>query len=323
MNPDDVQLARRFAEMYRMLGYQPLPSNCDPAGKKKPLCKFKHLWCAWSESDLFAQFPTTNIQVMAGRFWGLAVLDFDGPEAVDYAAKRWPKLPRTWTVVSGGGGVHQWFTIARSGPERRKCFLWKGDGEHQGIELLCDGSLITAPPSIHLKTGKRYRFLAGHSPREIRRPAPLPAWVLKLPEVGRVEALPVPEVKVAVRRPGLQGRVEIEDLLAAIPDKSAVARDLWGLRFAANAAESDGWVSVHDFNREDRNPSARFHLGTGGFWRPGEPVISFLRLGVAMGHYRDLRECLGDLAERFNVTASGGGRGRDQERRGVRSSQRV
>jgi hypothetical protein len=63
--------------------------------------------------------------------------------------------------------------------------------------------------------------------------------------------------------------------------------------------ESDGWVSVHDFNRPDVHPSARFHLVTGGFWRPGEPVTSFLRLGVAMGHYRDWREAGDDLAERF------------------------
>lgn len=313
MDADDVQLARRFAELYRALGYQPLPSNCDPSGKKKPLCKFKHLWAEPTSEDLFARWPTTNIQVMAGRFWGLAVLDFDGPEAVAWAAANWPTLPRTWTVVSGGGGVHAWFTVDRRGPERRKCFLWKGDGPHQGIELLCDGSLITAPPSLHLKTGKRYRFLAGRSPRDMRRPAPLPAWVWSLPEVGKPDPpAPAPVAKVEpVRRPGMRpGSVRAEDVLLAIPDKAAVARDLWGLRFASNAAESDGWVSVHDFNRDDRNPSARFHLGTGGFWRPGEPVISFLRLGVAMGHYADWRECLDDLAARYNVTRNGGGYGR-------------
>lgn len=310
MNAEDVSLARTFAELYRSLGYQPLPSNCDPAGKKKPLCKFKHLWAEWADSDLFAQFPTTNLQVMAGRHWGLAVLDFDGPESVAYAAKEWPKLPRTWTVASGGGGVHHWFSIDRRGPERRKCFLWKGDGEHQGIELLCDGSLITAPPSIHLKTGKRYRFLAGHSPRDMRRPAPLPGWVLRLPEVGKSDAPTVPVVRLEPRITGCaRGRHRFEDVAAAIVDKASVARDLWGLRFASNAAESDGWVSVHDFNREDRNPSARFCLATGGFWRPGEPVISFFSLGVAMGHYRDRLECLEDLAARFNVTASGGGHG--------------
>ena len=161
-----------------------------------------------------------------------------------------------------------------------------------------------APPSIHPKTDRPYRWRDGWCPRTLARPAMVPAFVLAMPAVDeKPKAAPVARpafrrLAHAGMRPG--GRYEIADVMAAIPDLSAVARDVWGLRFAGGP-ESNGWVSVHDFNREDRTPSARFHLGTGLFWRPGERVVPFFQLGVEMGHYADFRESLADIAARFHV----------------------
>lgn len=314
MDPIAVRHAKDAAARFRAMGYQPLPSDPRPhseGGRKKPLCRFAEWWEAPAPDDLFERFETTNIQVMTGRYWGLAVLDLDGKEGVEHVRKHWVELPRTWVSRSGDHGEHHWFTVGRNWKEKRKCRLWgvwepetrdgKGDWRpHVGVELLCDRSLVMAPPSIHPKTGRKYVWEYGCSPRDMDRPAMAPPWLWSYPEMKPPQPdrewqpaaplMPSPPRSERKRVPDWRRVVE------AIPDKAALVRT-WGLRFARNACESEGWVSVHDFNREDKNPSARFNIRTGQFWRPGEPPISLPWLGVAMGVYRDVRECVAALAD--------------------------
>ncbi len=308
---DPVARARAWANLYRSMGYQPLPSDPNPPDgrRKKPLCKYADLWETEAQADLFDRFPTTNIQLMTGRRWSLAVLDFDGSLAIEHSAKHWPKLPRTWTTFHSRGGStsrHCWFGLPSGIPERRKTILWQGEGKHEAIELLMDRSLVMAPPSVHPVTGNRYGFQIG--PREMRRPAMLPNWVLRLPLV-----LPARETQgltpISPRGEELYTTsytkckptgLSVRHILDSLPDKVSIAKS-WGLRFARESAESDGWVSVHDYDREDRNPSARFHVGTGGFWRPGCKVVPFCQLAADMGVYRDWKECASALAEQFNI----------------------
>lgn len=313
---DPVAAARRWAALYRSWGYQPLPSDDRPAsegGRKKPLVRFAHLWEAPAGEDLFARFRTRNVQLMTGRRWDLAVLDLDGPEAVRRVTAEWPKLPRTWTVWHSRGGRegrHLWFRLPRGLGERRKRVLWaEWDGaaggwrKHAAVELLIDGSLVVAPPSVHPETRNAYGFAAGLSPANLPRPALLPCWVLDMPPVAPPESARPPAAPVAPPPPpaGRGGpRASLRHVLDAITDKASVARDLWGLRFAARPSESAGWVSCHDPFREDANPSARFHLGTGGLWRPGERVVPFCEIPVRLGLFRDYRETVADLSARFN-----------------------
>lgn len=311
---DAVRAARKWAKFYRRAGYQPLPSAMD---KKKPLVKFADHW-ECEAPDHFARIETTNIQVMTGRYWDLCVVDLDGPDAIQIF-DRWTRCrgytPRTWVTGTGGGGMHLWFSLPPGLPPMPKRLLWgrwdasardgRGDwAKHEAIELLCDHSLVIAPPSIHPTTGRVYRFAAGRSPREIARPATIPGWLLGMPhlERPRPEPEPAPAPRPAVHVPS--GRhADYRDVLDAIPDKVAVARS-WGLRFPRSLNESDGWITCHDFNREDVNPSARFHREGGRFWRPGELSISLFELGAELRAYRDWRECCQSLAVEYGVIPS-------------------
>lgn len=329
MNAQRVALAREWARVYREMGYQPLPSDPRPqdeTGKekrKKPLCHYAQWWEAPADPDLFDRFATTNLQVMTGRHWGLCVLDLDGEAAVEHVERNWRPLPRTWTSWHSGGGRasrHLWFSLPPGlTEERRRSRLWgvwdgearegKGDWQHHtAVELLCDRSLVMAPPSIHPKTGNPYGFLRDRSPfaKGLQRPAMLPEWVWRMPHMEAPRPGPEPEL-VPLARPRAQktagGKADWRHVLDSLPSKRYVAAQ-WGLRFARNGSESDGWVSVHDFDREDRNPSARFNVESGRFWRPGmgqSQTLSLFELGAEMGHYRDWSECLDALADHYGL----------------------
>lgn len=308
---DTLATARKWVWFYRSLGYQPLPSRPDA---KRPLIKFADLWEQAAPIDLWDRNPSTNLQLMTGRVWRLAVIDLDGGEAIAKWKEFRKPCPRTWETESGGGGKHLWFSLPDGlppTPRRRLWGIWdatardgKGDWEkHKAIELLCDRSLVMAPPSVHPTTGRVYRFLPGCSPKQIRRPALMPRWILDLP---RVEA-PRPAIEVAevvTPRPFITrpkgSRPDPRAVLDAIPSKAGVAKS-WGLRFASDARPAKGWVSVHDFNRADANPSAQFNILSGRFWRPGEQTMSLFDLGAAMGIYATWQDCLWSLAVEYRV----------------------
>jgi hypothetical protein len=300
-----VRAARRWANFYQSRGFMPLPSTLSEPGSKRkghPPCKFGAWWEGGGPSadDLWARWPCPNIQIMTGRHWRLAAIDLDGPDAIDAFTKLGPTIPRTWESTSGGGGRHLWFSLPDGLPEMPKRLIWQGGGHHSAIELLCDRSLLMAPPSIH-PSGRLYRFRAQCSPRVLTRPAMIPKWILDLPDVRKAESAsaPVPNQAPRPERKVLSGPMpnwmDRQDVLMAIADKVSVARS-WGLRIAERSSESNGWISCHDFDREDRTPSARFHPLTGRFWRPGMIPMSLFDLGVALGHYADWRSCCADLA---------------------------
>lgn len=320
---DTVRLAetRRWVQLYRRLGFQPLPSRMDdPQKRKKPCCAYAQWWEAPAPLDeLWKRYETLNIQVMTGRFWGLCVLDLDGGPAIE----EWGRLaakhggcPDTWVSHSGGGGQHWWFSTPRGMAETGKSVLWavwdeeaKGWKKHQAIELLCDRSLVMAPPSVHPKTGRVYKWLdKRHSPlgRGLVRPELLPAWVLKLPRVTAPRQAPAPVVSIPMRtvtRPkGVRWRSA--DVLEAIHDKASLAAS-WGLRFATRRENAAGWMQVHAIGREDRNPSASFSESKGGrYWEPGQKSIGLFDLAVQLGVYASYWDAVSDLADRYHVRSS-------------------
>lgn len=305
MDPKRIALARRWAGYYRAeFGWNCLPS--DPA-KKKPLVRFADWWEASCPADLLDRMPTTNLQIMTGVRWGLCVLDLDGPSAVAVAAS-WG-LPRTWESFHGNGrgSRHLWFRTPRDAEPRGKAILWTDGEKHSAVELLADRCLVMAPPSIHPKSGRPYEFTRGRSPLDLAL-ATLPGWAWRLPNLAArptegAATVAAPSPRPTPIRPtgrASRGRLDWRVVLDSLPDLRVVA-GCWGLRFARSSAESNGWVSVHDFNREDSNPSARFNLHTGKFWRPGERPISLFELGVQLGHYRDWRECCEALADHYGV----------------------
>ncbi len=303
MNPKDIALAEEWASIYRMRGFQPLPSSPD---KKKPLCRFAHWWESKAPDDLFKRFPTSQIQVMTGIYWSLLIIDLDGEDA----KKRWDRIgitPRTWiTHREGGNSHHIWFKIPQwvSGPLPTG-FVWRGKEDHSGIERLCDHALVTVPPSRYVKDHRlRYRFLdRGHSPFGLGIPANAPRWVLDL-EILRLrpaesERLSYPSIPIApCRRVATPAsiRLTVDEILACFPDKVSLTRS-WGVKFASRLGNR-AWAPCHSVDREDIHPSAAINRQSGYYVDRGSGLkLSLFDLGVRLGVFRDRREAFQTLAQ--------------------------
>jgi hypothetical protein len=300
----DIDLARRWAENYRLKGYNPLPSAmASPEGRKKPLCAYACYWEEPAPAGLFLRFPTSNIQLVTGRRWQLLVIDLDGPEAIE----QWDRLgrcPWTWITHSGGNGRHIWFRLPE-GLSRPlpSVTLWKGVGPHSAIERLCDQKLVMVPPSIHPRTGKRYRFLSrAHSPSGVTRPAMCPDWVLALQPVEPERTVEPFRSRVSLPLTDVRLRYRVDDVLDAILDKPNLAAT-WGLRLASRPCRSAGWVSCHALDRPDNNPSARISIETGRYWEPGDGAIGLFDLAVRLGAYGSWTEAVNDLGDQLRVAA--------------------
>lgn len=321
MNPEDIELCRQWAAIYRMRGFNPLPSSVDDTKRKKPMCRFAQWWESPAPEDLFDKCVTTNIQLMTGRHWRLMVIDLDGPEAEQRFAKM-GRVPPTWISQSGGGGKHLWFRLPDNYQSPLpKGFLWESQARldaiefnrtaepdqriglpHEAIERLCDKSLVMAPPSIHPKTGERYKFLdQRQSPLKMPLPANAPQWVLDLDIIrAKQQETVMPLHSPAVTVVSSQGKreFEIDLVLAAIHDKVDLA-SRWGLRITGTASER-GWVPCRAFDRPDHNPSAAIHRDTGVYVDLGSgTTLSYLNLSVAIGVYRDRKDALLDLGRSY------------------------
>lgn len=291
MGTPDIDLCRRWAAFYRERGFQPLPSRSD---EKRPMCRFADWWERPAPADLFDRHPTTNIQVMTGRFWRLLVIDLDGPSALE-EWKSWfgGHGLDTWVTHSGGDGRHLWFRIPAAYPRPLpKAFIWKGDGNHAAIERICDKSLIMAPPSIHPKTGQRYRFLSrAQSPKGIPMPADCPAWVLaRAPISLNRGAFPTTGGLVGQ---AVRGPKSSRDWRPSQPVPYLVQS--WGVRLAGKPS-AKGWIPCHAIDREDRRPSAAIHAESGYYVDQGSGArMSLYDLAVSLGVYRDRAEAVASL----------------------------
>lgn len=292
----DIRLALRSAEFFRARGFDVLPS--DPA-KKKPLCRFAEFWDAPAPTDLLDRFPTSNLQIICGRRPRLLIIDLDGPEARGWWARQAGRKPRTWTTHSGGDGLHLWYRLpadyARPLP---KAFLWKGDGEHSAVERLCDKSLVMAPPSIHPKTGRRYKFTSDGGPDRIPMPADCPRWVLELPPL-KTEVVPVLPVRPREKLTAGSGRYRASDVVEAIPDVIALTAS-WGVRFGRDTGRD--WVECHAIGREDRHPSAAVNRRTGSYVDKGSDVkLGLFDLAATLGVASDWRDAVASLGDRYRA----------------------
>lgn len=297
-----IESVIKWKNHYTSLGYQAVPSRTDV---KRPMVRFGDYWDKPFPQGTFEQFPTTNLQIMLGRHWGLLVIDLDGTEAIEHF-RYLGRSPRTWVTHSGGGGgEHWWYTISRSGPPIPRADLWRTDADRprkkgdSAIERLCERSLIVAPPSIHPKTGVKYQFRSpSESPiaRGLTRPAPAPHWILSLPPLATPKKItartPVATMPLGERRGSATATPSRDLVIHAIDDKVALARS-WGLRIASERPSGSGWISVHSVTREDRTPSASFHVESGTYLDfVTRESLSLFDLGVALNQFIDWREAV-------------------------------
>ena len=305
----NIAEAARWADFLRSRGFNVLPSDPNPTdGRKKPLCRYAHYRETAAPADLFDRFPTSNLQVMTGRFWRLLVIDLDGPESIEWWNGLDQSIPRTWAVRSGGGGLHVWFRL-RAGMTRElpKAILWKGDGKHSAAERLCDKSLAMAPPSIHPVTGKRYTWANDGPyvpPTRLAMPGDCPRWLLDLPPI-RSEVVPYvsPVRPDSPRIVTASGRYRASDVRESIPDVLALVAS-WGVKFGTDTGRD--WVECHALGREDRNPSAAINRRTGSYDDKGTGTsMGLFDLAVALGQYADWRDAVADLGERYRAAQQG------------------
>lgn len=319
----DVAFAKEWAWFYRSLGLNPLPSSRH---RRMPAIAHRYGGPAYAQFWLDS-FPASgwlesgarNIQVPCGVRWGLAVIDLDGPEAL----AAWESMclfrdnPPTWAVRSGSGvGLHLWYVIPEGVDELPKRLLWGIWDESSGkwlresrVELLGDRTLAVAPPSIHVETGRRYEWLPGRSPADLRRPAVLPSWVLDIPPCqppGRTYAPSHRENPFVLPRPfagslpsGL--RYKLDDVDDAVRlHRLPIVRG-WGLRVTSERINQRGFVSCRAIGREDRHPSASFDPNRGYYSEKDGPCYPFFVLGQVLGAYPDWRTCVNDLGDHFGV----------------------
>lgn len=147
---------------------------CGSAGKH-PLVR-RGLYEATTDGDVIKEWwrrwRSANIGVATGAESGIAVIDIDLPTALESLEPLMEAgLSVTLTGLTGGGGVHLFYTTKDAELGNSAGRLPGFDGELPGIDLRGNGGYVVAPPSMH-RSGHRYEWLDSTAPL-----VPQPAWL--------------------------------------------------------------------------------------------------------------------------------------------------
>lgn len=156
-------------------------SSLTPNGVKNAsleLSDVQQWWALW---------PDANIAIATGEISDVVVVDVDNTDIWLHLQEKNESIPETWIAETGGGGFHIYFAYMNGLPNRV--------GMLPGIDLRSDGGYVVAPPSLH-KSGGRYRWLKGQSPRSLQYPAVMPGWLEEIAtgnKSGGGASRPLPE----------------------------------------------------------------------------------------------------------------------------------
>ncbi len=116
----------------------------------------------------WTQFPVANIGIATGKRSNLICLDVDprsdGEDSLTELMNKYEILPKTYTVSTGGDGLHFYFLYSPGVSKNSAGLLGNG------LDIKTDGGYIVAPPSRHA-SGKFYE-IGNSSPL-----AKLPEWI--------------------------------------------------------------------------------------------------------------------------------------------------
>lgn len=131
-------------QAYLDLGLTPIPLR-----GKIPVVKWLHgNWNPKTLDDLQPYIPRSNWGLRTGG--NFAVIDFDDEDGYcRFVVENFNRLPKNLPIVKTGRGYHIWF---------RPTQLLR-DSHFEGVDLKAEGGQVVAPPSIHPKTGQRYKFI--------------------------------------------------------------------------------------------------------------------------------------------------------------------
>lgn len=141
-----------------------------------------------------------NLGVRTGAVSGIVVIDEDTEKGGSVANL---DLPKTVTVVTGGGGRHYYFRAPDCGLGNTVSKL------SNGVDVRGDGGQVVFVGSVHPETGVVYSWLDGHSPEDLEL-AELPSAIVDLLKASK-NPKPAPQV----RREGQPGTSAVRKVLAS------------------------------------------------------------------------------------------------------------
>ena len=104
-------------------------------------------------NEYWGKWPNANVAIVIPQ--GYFVLDVDaqhgGHESLDIIQEQHAKLPKTMSVITGGGGLHLWFKA--DGIRNTTAFAG-----FSGLDIRGIGGYVVAPPSIH-RSGNEYAWI--------------------------------------------------------------------------------------------------------------------------------------------------------------------
>jgi len=324
---DDADSTKRWVARYRELGLCPLPSRGD--AKAPQLSAYRGAYNLEAVPEwVYDQWFAPNIQLVTGVLSPtpikIIVVDCDGERAIATWQKmcafhQWLSSP-SWSVRTGGGGLHFYFRVPSGTQSVRTGMIWglwdtwgaSGTGgwsTHEEIKILGDKSLVVAPPSLHPRSGKHYEYVGLDSPERVELPEVAPTWLLESPRLSTLSSKEPVTASVGtasvIASAGRSIKYERNSVLRSIPDKVSLVKS-WGLDFVT-LETSTGWLPVFVPGRElrgrSRTPSGSFHVESGVLNDHSTGVtMSLLDIGVALGVFNSWLEALDWCGEHFVVS---------------------
>lgn len=124
--------------------------------------------------EWWALYPDANIGLATGDASGVVVIDIDpghgGEASFEALEARHGPAPDTWSVATGGGGLHFYFAMPPLDVRNSAGSIGPG------IDVRGNGGYVVAPPSLHA-SGEAYRWVPELHPRRVPL-AELPEWML-------------------------------------------------------------------------------------------------------------------------------------------------
>jgi hypothetical protein len=132
---------------------------------------------ATTVKDWWTNWPAANIGIATGK---VVVVDVDprhgGDASLAQLEQKHGKLPASWRVKTGGGGVHIYLDAPSSIVIKNSAGLLG-----PGLDVRGDGGYVVAPPSGHI-SGEQYAWSTG------KNLAPMPAWLVTALQQPRQKA---------------------------------------------------------------------------------------------------------------------------------------
>ncbi|MFA5091647.1 MAG: bifunctional DNA primase/polymerase [Candidatus Paceibacterota bacterium] len=180
---DPIEETLERTSQYISWGFVPLPLT---PGEKRPFgVRWQRTTMSEARSKVLSAMEKTgwkglNLGVLCGKASGVVVLDIDAKKG---GLERWKAAtarfgaPHTFTVQTGGGGLHLYFRYDEETAFLKTSFDTLGPG----WDIRSEGGQVVGPYSIHPETKKPYSILTCFDERyePYGKPiiSPMPRWI--------------------------------------------------------------------------------------------------------------------------------------------------